>query len=188
MNIRFKWIVLWLLWVGTAFARIDEPCVLPSSPVHERMANRSFPSVFSAWGGVGWSSVLNLPQLSDLEHMTLHDLYLCCPLFGPRFVENEGQWQLIGDLGAAQAARDAYVALNPNMLFIVEIRMRDAFTDNLPEDFLYWLTDADGNRVSVGDYSWWHLIDFTDPGMQDIIVQQVIAIAKCGLYDGVFFD
>ena len=32
------------------------------------------------------------------------------------------------------------------------------------------------------------LIDFTHPGLQDLIVQQAIAVAKCGLYDGIFFD
>ena len=29
----------------------DENCVLPSLPIHERIENRSFPSVFAAWGG-----------------------------------------------------------------------------------------------------------------------------------------
>ena len=32
------------------------------------------------------------------------------------------------------------------------------------------------------------LIDFTQPGAQDIVVQQVIAVAKCGLFDGIFID
>ena len=32
------------------------------------------------------------------------------------------------------------------------------------------------------------LTDFTQPGMQDIIVANVVAVAKCGIFDGVFFD
>lgn len=36
----------------------DESCILPSLPIHERIENRRFPSIFSAWGGIGWSSVL----------------------------------------------------------------------------------------------------------------------------------
>ena len=53
----------------------------------------------------------------------------------------------------------------------------------------YWLRDAAGNRTSSDDNDFSQLlIDFTQPGMQDIIVQQAIAVAKCGLYDGIFFD
>ena len=33
-----------------------------------------------------------------------------------------------------------------------------------------------------------YVTDFTQPGMQDIIVEQAVAVAKCGLYDGIFFD
>ena len=32
------------------------------------------------------------------------------------------------------------------------------------------------------------LIDFTHPDVQDMIVNRTIALSKCGLYDGVFFD
>ena len=32
------------------------------------------------------------------------------------------------------------------------------------------------------------ITDFTQPGMQDIIVQQAIAVAQCGLFDGIYFD
>ena len=59
----------------------DESCVLPSLPIHERIENRRFPSIFAAWGGIGWSPVLNLPEKSDLEQMALHDLYFCCLIF-----------------------------------------------------------------------------------------------------------
>ena len=31
-------------------------------------------------------------------------------------------------------------------------------------------------------------LDFTHSGQQDIIVQQVLAVAQCGLYDGIFLD
>ena len=32
------------------------------------------------------------------------------------------------------------------------------------------------------------ILDFTKPVVQDIIVQQAVAVAECGLYDGIFFD
>ena len=58
-----------------------------------------------------------------------------------------------------------------------------------PEDWPYWLRDEEGNLIpgSLRDPDV-YLIDTTDPGLQDIIVQQAIATSKCGLYDGIFFD
>ena len=169
----------------------DAPCHIEPTAlsVRERIENRIFPSVFAAWGSVGRSPVRNLPELSGTEHIALHDLYLCCPLFGLRFVETDEGWKVVGDLAEAQKRHDDLTSLNPNMLFLVEIRMHDAFADTLPEDWPYWLRDAAGNRTSSDDNDFSQLlIDFTEPGMQDIIVQQAIAVAKCGLYDGIFFD
>ena len=55
-------------------------CDMPPLPLEPRLENRSFPTVFSAWGGLGWSSVVNQPHLSDVEQMAQHDLYWwCCP-------------------------------------------------------------------------------------------------------------
>ena len=73
------------------------------------------------------------------------------------------------------------------MLFIADIRMRSYALDEFPEDWPYWIKDSDGNIVNA----WaevFGLIDFTHPDIQDRIVQQAIAISKCGLYDGVHFD
>ena len=64
------------------------------------------------------------------------------------------------------------------------------YTDTDPgdyaEDWPYWIKDENGNRVraSVGDSDF--LIDFTHPVVQDILIQKAIAVAKCGLYDGIF--
>ena len=165
----------------------DEPCELPAIPVHERIANRSSPSVFSAWAGIGWSSILNLPNLSDTGQLALHDLFFSTPHFKLNFVKLGETWQVMGYLEEAQERRDAFVAVNPNMIFLVEIRIRDAFDRNFPEDWPYWLRDANGNRVAYGSRGLF-LIDFTQLGMQDAIVQQAIAVANCGLYDGIFFD
>ena len=65
----------------------DELCKLPAIPVHERIANRTFPSVFSAWTGIGWSSILNLPNLSDTGQLALHDLFFSTPHFKLNFVK-----------------------------------------------------------------------------------------------------
>ena len=110
------------------------------------------------------------------------------PGFGLHWLETEQGVQLVGSLDRAREQRDTLLAHNPNMLFIREIRMRDAFlNDFYHEDWPYWVRDEEDNRIPVGGYSAF-LVDFTQPGMQDIIVQQAIAVAKCGLYDGIFLD
>ena len=82
--------------------------------------------------------------------------------------------------------RDDYIAENPDMIFLVELRMRENWDDAFPEDSQYWLRDAQGGRVSGWGTS--YLMDFTTPVVQQMIIQQAIAVSRCGLYDGIFFD
>ena len=160
----------------------DEICELPRMPIWERIQSRNFPSVFNAWG-----IVTNRPALSREARLAHNDLYWS-PGFGLHWLETDQGVQLVGPVDRAREQRDTLLAHNPNMLFIREIRMRDAFlNDFYHEDWPYWIRDKEDNRIAVGGYSAF-LMDFTQPGMQDIIVQQAIAVAKCGLYDGIFLD
>ena len=163
----------------TRFA-YDQVCELPRPPIQPRIENRTFPSVFSAWGGIGWSPVLNRPDLSDEQHMALHDFYWS-PSFGLRMRDTRQGFQLMGVIDDAILQRDKWLNMNPNMIFIRGIFMRShVISDLFPEDSPYWVRDANGNRVG-------YLINFTHPAVQDIIVEQALAAARCG-YDGVFFD
>ena len=166
----------------------DQVCELPRLPIQSRIEDRSFPSIFTAWGGIGWSPVLNRPNLSDEEHLALHDVYWS-PSFRLRWRETEQGMHLMGDLDKARQQRAAVAALNPNMLFIVEIRMRDAFVNDFyPEDWPYWIRDENGNLRPGNRGRNYYLIDFTHPELQEQIVEQAIAVARCGLFDGIFFD
>ena len=160
----------------------DEICELPRFPIQERVQNRNFPSIFNAWG-----IIVNRPALSREARLAHNDLYWS-PGFGLHWLETEQGVQLVGSFNRARQQRDTMLSHNPNMLFIREIRMRDAFlNDFYHEDWPYWIRDATGNRVSATNYSAF-LMDFTHPDVQEIIVQQAIAVAKCGLYDGIFLD
>ena len=161
----------------------DEPCVLPALPIEQRLQNRTFPSIFSAWDGL---RVQNLPQLSKTEKLALHDLHWQRPYFQTKFSDIH-EFLLSDDIEEAQNLRDELLALNPNMIFIVEIRIRDAWIGYYPDDFPYWLRDENGNIITTPSGRFL-LTDFTHPGMQDIIVQQVGAVAECGLFDGIFLD
>ena len=45
---------------------------------------------------------------------------------------------------------------------------------------------TNGDRVQAYAGGSTFLIDFTQPVLQDILIQKALAVAKCGLYDGVF--
>ena len=157
-------------------------CEIPRFGMIDRVKNRSYPSIFSAW-----HNIINLPTLSYSERLAYHDLYFCCPLFRLSFAETEQGIKVVGDLKAARNQRDMLLEQNPNMLFLVGIYYYGVHPDTFPEDWPYWLRDENGNRVQ--DVGWSELlIDFTIPEAQDFFVQQAVAVAECGLYDGVFFD
>ncbi len=165
----------------------DEVCDIPSFPVSDRINGKKFPAVFAAWGGIGWSPVQNLSELSDIEHITLHDLYFSSLMFTGELIETNSGIKVVGNLEEARQEREAFLTLNPNMIFLAELRMRDAFPDKYyHEDYPYWLRNEMGNRVEGWPGTF--LLDFTHPRQQDIIVQQTLAVAQCGLYDGIFLD
>ena len=169
--------------------KYDQSCEMPPLPLEPRLENRTFPSVFSAWGGLGWSSVLNQPQLSDLEQMSQHDLYFCCLMFGEHLFDTGNGWELRGDLERAEQLRNDYIALNPNMIFLAGIEFRGTALSQYPADWPYWLRNEHGEIViPEEDGEPGGFIDFTHPGFQDRMVAQTVAISRCGLYDGIMID
>ena len=165
----------------------DQVCDMPPLPLQSRLDNRTFPSVFSAWGNIGggWSSVLNQPHLSDFEQMAQHDLYFNDNSFYQYFLNKGNDWDLRSYLPASIQLRGDYIKLNPHMIFILTLSMRDADKTLFPENSPYWVKSG-GSPVEgwPGTY----LLDFTNSDVQDMIVGQALAVERCGLYDGVFFD
>ena len=170
----------------------DEECELPAPPIRDRLQNRGLPSVFNGWS----EKLLNRPTLSLGDQFSLHDLHWQGPpFFSLHFEQTADGYPIVGNLNHARAKREELLAKNPNIIFLAEVRQRGAhLPSQYPADFPYWLRDEDGNLVQN-----WHestgepqhdryLLDFRQPGMQDIIVEQAIGVAKCGLYDGIFFD
>ena len=162
----------------------DSICEMPSLPLIDRLANRTYPSI---WAGYGY--IVNRPDLlSDEaygENIAMHDLILSGH-FGLVFIDTLDGIKMGGILEDATRQRDELLALNPNMIIIAEVRMRDAIFGHFPEDSPYWIRDNQGEIVMVTDEH--SLIDFTHPEVQDIIVGQAVAVSKCGLFDGVNFD
>ena len=168
---------------ATFDVRYDEICEIPGLPIRERIASQSKPSFFL------WGKMLNRQNLSETGRISLADLYMRRYGLGLRLQFVNGRWQFVGLLDEARAQRDALLAENPNLIFIHGIPFRTFFPGEQSEDWEHWIRDENGDRVRVNStYYTAYLIDFTHQDVQDMIVQQALAIRNCGLYDGIFFD
>ena len=166
--------------------RYDQVCVLPDPPVQARIGSRTFPSIVQLFG----NPIVNLPALSHEDRLAYHDLwggglpyYLC-------FQQRSPWSQLVGEVDRAVVQREELLTKNPNMIFLVNLHLTVADTNFYPENWFGWLRDENGNRVKVkrDPSNSGHFIDFIAPEVQDVIVQQAISVAQCGLYDGIMFD
>ena len=169
--------------------RWDEPCDIspPLPSTTKRIENRSFPSVFQAW-----DRVVGLDNLTREQANVIHDLH-----WSPRF--ESIQWnitptepnygiatQLAGSIDHSRQVRQRWLNQNPNMVSLYEIRLRNHFLEEaFPPDSEFWFREQDGQIVKVGSE---YQFNFFNPKVQDLLIKRVLAVARCGLYDGVFFD
>ena len=161
--------------------RYDQECDMPHLPSVSRIENRQFPSVFGAF----YENTMNQPHLSRTENFAQHDMVFKSWFFDIVLFDNGNHWEMRGDIDGAIAQRDRLLSLNPNVLLLASVRMFDAGCKQYPEDWPYWKRDEQGNIVREGRFC---DIDFTNPGFQDLFLSQVAAVARCGLYDGIFID
>lgn len=127
----------------TTLERDEEPyvlCELPHLPIEQRLHNRTFPSVFSAFAHHRDTEVvMNRPELSIIEQLALHDLNWNTPM-AVRFFQTHNEWSLFGKGNEAQELRDKLLPLNLNRIVLADVRVHDAWIGYYPEDFSYWLT------------------------------------------------
>ncbi|MXV73692.1 leucine-rich repeat domain-containing protein, partial [Candidatus Poribacteria bacterium] len=163
----------------------DETCDLEGVPISERVENREHPSIFGAFGG---GIIINLPELTWAEAWAYHDLTWSSLLFTSTtwLPTPEGLKHLV-HIETARKQRDNILSLNPNTIFIVAMNYWAANPGEYPDDWPYWARDELGSIIQAEDHGTL-LIDFTYPGYQDYMVKRAIALAKCGLFDGIFFD
>ena len=169
--------------------RYDEVCDIEPLPplVKERIENRSFPSVFQAW-----NDVVGLDHLTWEQRNVLHDLHwnavlslhwdtiLAEPTYGVAT-------QRAGHLERAREIRQRRLAQNPNMIFLGDIRIHSHDTpEAFPPNSDFWLRDAQGQILRNEDNE--DLIDFMKPEVQELLIKRIIALERCGLYDGVYLD
>lgn len=119
-------------------------------------------------------------------------------------------------LDIARQRKQQLLSLNPHLLLLVEIRYRDATylarenegqAENwrevgfYPPNSPYWLKDREGNpiigwgedtngdgKIDQNDTILHFLIDFTNAEVQELIVNQAVALERSGLFDGIMLD
>ena len=169
--------------------RYDEVCdIAPLLPtVGGRIENRSFPSIFQAW-----DDVVGLDYLTSDQRYALHDLHWS-PFFdlGWHKTATEPTYgvatSLSGDLPRAREIRQRRLELNPNLVFLVEVRLHNHFTpEAFPPDSDFWFKGPN-NQIAQNGHGQF-MIDFMKPEVQDLLVKRILAVARCGLYDGVMLD
>ena len=164
-------------------------------PVRERIESRTFPSIFG-----GWSELSNI-DLPIIEENAYFDLYWHGFQFGLSWAKTPNGWKLAGNVKDSHQKRDAWLSLNSNSISLLSVGYFTQRSDEFPLDFPGFTRDESGNpRIDGGidfldqaedieageavDF----LLDFTKPEVQDIVVEKAIAVAECGVYDGIFLD
>ena len=158
----------------------DEACDLEGVPISERVESREYPSVFSAW-----ANIINLPSLLWKERLAYHDLHWNSLMFGLKWLPTPEGLKTFLHVDSAREDWEEMLSLNPNMIFIVTMKLGGADPGQYPEDWPYWVRDESGNILREGDTL---LFDFTHPEVQDFMVRRAVEYAKCGIFDGIFFD
>ena len=157
-------------------------CDVPMKDVASRLEKRTFPSMVHVWN-------IRIEEEYGLEHPKV-GLF-----FGPYWYKLD---RVIGtDIIQFQESSEKFVmsryeqfrAKNPDAIHLIGMTYRTAWHTEFPEDSPYWLRDKNGERLrSVPDVPTGLYIDFTKPETIDFIVRQAVAVARCGLFDGVVFD
>ncbi len=172
--------------------------------VAQRVADRDGVSVFQAWNPIDMPKAFPLwTNDGRLRAAVKHDVLWEEPVsqlgFNTALVlgaewdgPHAGLATQFSDRSAikALANRAKMLEMNPNMIFLLEVRWRDAPGSFLPEDSPFWKRDEDGSRVLGWDNGPepYYLLNPENPDFQANIARQSALAVKSGIYDGVMLD
>ena len=170
----------------------DEVCeIQPLAPaIEERISTRTFPSICQAW------DQLLIEVESEDERIAYHDLHFRSDFTLQWDISaNEPTYglstRLGGNLEQAKAIRQQRLELNPNMISLfTSMDWYKTSEGAFPEDSDFWLRNADG-QIAIKDVNrpWLeYQIDFIKPNVQDKLIEKIVGIAECGLFDGIMLD
>lgn len=153
----------------------------------DRIRDRDYPSVFQAWNPAD-----NLLSEDKLQTLSRHDLVWNSPsFFGLRWDgTNRGiASEFIEDsIPAAKSMRSSLLKMNPRMVFIAEIRYRDAPPQFLPENHKWWARDKQGMKRKGWSEGGYYRLDFADKEFQRHVASRAKSAVESGVFDGVLLD
>ncbi len=182
-----------------ASCRIDP--ILPA--VADRIQHRDYPSIYDPFALTLIVSIENLhrfghdrvwgtPGLYD-ERLTKHDLvwkgnyrHLQWHLSASEPTEGLST-RLVGRLEDAAAMHEDRLQLNPNLISLIGLNFVWETLDAFPVDSDFWLRDPQGNLIEHANEVE-YVVNLLNPVYQDKLIEKVVGIAACGLYDGIFID
>jgi hypothetical protein len=157
------------------------------SSVAERLASRSFPSVFQAWGEAD-----NLPSEDELTTVARHDLiFHGAGYFGlewNHFHEGLADGFKPASIKEGLKRREQMLKKNPSLVILAEIRYRDGPPNFLPKNHGWWKRDETGQLVAGWAEGGYTQLDFANLEYQKHIAKQARAAVESGVVDGVLLD
>ena len=155
--------------------------------VAQRLASRSFPSVFQAW-----SPADNLKGEDELKTIARHDLvFHGAGFFGLQW---NNSFEGLADgftpesIVQARAKRKSLLKNNPAIVMLAEIRYRDADRTFLPKDHAWWRRAADGKLEAGWDEGGYIQLDYSNAAFRNHVAIQARAAVESGVVDGVLLD
>jgi hypothetical protein len=205
MKALFVFPLIWVIAIGefTIAQPIESVSDTNVSTIQFRIERRDFPSVFQAWNPIDMQAWPQDSPADRLRAVVKHDLIWEEPIsqrgygvplvlgaiwdhqhggVATRFTsESENQ---------ARAARAQMLQINPDMVFLLEVRWRDAPGSFLPENSPLWKRDADGSRAKgwAGGPEPYYLLDAADQSFQENVARQCVLAIESGIYDGIMLD
>jgi len=158
-----------------------------SQSISKRIKGRTFPSVFQAWNRAD-----NLKDEAELTTVARHDLLF----HGVGFFGLRWDHQFPGlarqfrkeTIPRAMARRKKLLDRNPNLIFLAEIRYRDADKRWFPPGHKWWRRGKDG-KAMLGWAEGGHLqMDFSNDTYRRHVAARARAAVATGVVDGVMLD
>ncbi len=160
----------------------DWICDVQMKDVASRLDRRSFPAIVHVW---------HVREAEGLDHPKV-GLFFGSYRFKLQRVIGTNIIEYIGPSEESVTSHyEQFRRKNPDVIHLRGMIYREAWHTQFPEDSPYWLRGKNGERLrSVPSQpdNLSYYIDFTKPETIDFIVQQAVAVARCGLFDGIVFD
>ena len=179
----------------------DEVCEIAplSPPTLERILTKNYPSIHQTFGGFFAENPEEYDRrypATDREvyhkRAARNDLYFSSNLtldwaWATEFPPYEGLATRVGgNLQRAREWREKQLRHNPNLVFLVQVpvQSRPGVSD-FPPDTDLLLRHPDGQFVDTSEEYHYNILL---PKVQQLLIDRIVGIAECGLFDGIMLD